>query len=481
MGSRLFGWAKPKTSMVNAWWWLVLGLLFVAFAGLSYWLAKRNLLQEQEQLANSLSQKMLAPMVLNDAHYAQHILDLLNAHPSVVSASLLDANGGVMAAYDPNGTSNEFALAQLGDGRSRFERSELMVMSPVSVGSQVLGNVHLRVDTNPSLSDALSSVTIVFGLLAMALFWMQSQGFNLRIAPKEDAESDDADNPLRLRAPRTWSPPDHALHEALAEAGIHMRYVPITDLSQGSLHGIEAVIHWDRTGALPVHVSPAEFIGLAERNDLVLPFEDWALKTAFSQAGNWHRHHGTLMLNFNITAKQFNTPTFPARIRALCAEFGLPHQAVALEIHEGMLLHMSPQQLRNFETFDSMGLALTIDGFGSTAQSHSLLRQWTLGGVKFDKRLMAQTADAHVLSARMQELARVALVRRIPIAAEGLSSVAQERAMKLMGCRLGQGSGTYQSLSAHTLDAILCKDNELQAKAVVQPWRSDTGSSALAV
>jgi EAL domain-containing protein (putative c-di-GMP-specific phosphodiesterase class I) len=73
------------------------------------------------------------------------------------------------------------------------------------------------------------------------------------------------------------------------------------------------------------------------------------------------------------------------------------------------------------------------------------------------------------------------LVRRIPIAAEGLSSVAQERAMKLMGCRLGQGSGTYQSLSAHTLDAILCKDNELQAKAVVQPWRSDTGSSALAV
>jgi EAL domain-containing protein (putative c-di-GMP-specific phosphodiesterase class I) len=123
--------------------------------------------------------------------------------------------------------------------------------------------------------------------------------------------------------------------------------------------------------------------------------------------------------------------------------------------------------------FDSMGLALTIDGFGSTAQSHTLLRQWSLAGAKFDKRLMAQTADANVLSARMQELARVALVRRIPIAAEGLSSVAQERAMKLMGCRLGQGSGTYQSLSAHTLDAIILQVSA-EVTEMTRPWRGQT-------
>lgn len=468
-------------SMVNGWWWLVLGLSFVAFAGLSYTLAKRTLLQEQEQLASSLSQKMLAPMVLNDPNYAQHILDLLKDHPSVVSANLLDAKGGVMAAYDVDGLNKEFSLAQLGDGRSRFERSELMVMSPVSVGSQVLGNIHMRVDTVPSLSDSLSSVTVVFGFLAMALFWMQSQGIKMRIAPKEDPSGNDPNNTRRLRASRVWCPPDQALHEALDEAGIHMRYVPITQLSQGGLHGVEAVIHWDRPGALPVHVSPAEFIGLAERNDLVLPFEDWALKTAFSQAGNWHRHQGALVLNFNITAKQFNQPTFAARIRALCAEFGLPHTSVSLEIHEGMLLHMSSQQIRNFEVFANMGLALTIDGFGSTAQSHSLLRQWSLAGIKFDKRLMAQNADADILSTRMQELARVALKRRITIAAEGLSCVAQERAMKLMGCRLGQGNCAYQSLAAHTLDAILCNDIDGVAQAAVQPWRGNPNTGAVAI
>jgi EAL domain-containing protein (putative c-di-GMP-specific phosphodiesterase class I) len=79
----------------------------------------------------------------------------------------------------------------------------------------------------------------------------------------------------------------------------------------------------------------------------------------------------------------------------------------------------------------------------------------------------------------MQELARVALVRRIPIAAEGLSSVAQERAMKLMGCRLGQGSGTYQSLSAHTLDAIF-KQNVDVSLSMTQPWRDQQTSATVA-
>jgi hypothetical protein len=70
---------------------------------------------------------------------------------------------------------------------------------------------------------------------------------------------------------------------------------------------------------------------------------------------------------------------------------------------------------------------------------------------------------------------------RILIAAEGLSSLAQERAMKLMGCRLGQGTGSYQSLSTNTLNTILCKDPEQLGQAVVQPWRSSPDSGAVAV
>jgi EAL domain-containing protein (putative c-di-GMP-specific phosphodiesterase class I) len=53
--------------------------------------------------------------------------------------------------------------------------------------------------------------------------------------------------------------------------------------------------------------------------------------------------------------------------------------------------------------------------------------------------------------------------------AEGLVSVAQERAMQLMGCRLGQGNGMYQSMSSHTLDAVLCKDEGAQV-ANLRPW-----------
>jgi EAL domain-containing protein (putative c-di-GMP-specific phosphodiesterase class I) len=143
---------------------------------------------------------------------------------------------------------------------------------------------------------------------------------------------------------------------------------------------------------------------------------------------------------------------------------------LALEIHEGVLAHMDSKALKSFEGFSVMGLGLTVDGFGSTAKSHSLLRNCPIQRVKFDKRLMAQDANATVLGARMQELARVALSLNVPIMAEGLVSVAQERAMQLMGCRLGQGNGMYQSMSAHTLDAVLCKEEGIDM-GVIRPWQ----------
>lgn len=460
---------KPRRSMVTPWWWLALAVLFVSFASLSYWYTKRSLIQEQEQLATALSQKLLAPMVLNDQNYAQHILDFLKDQPGVVSASLVDANGGVVAVFDPMGEGESFALAQLDDGRSRFERSELLVMSPVSVGSQVLGNVHMRVDTTPSFSGALSSTTIVFGLLAMGLFWIQSQGIHLRIAPKA------SQNPLPPKRSIQWSAPDKAAHTALEAAGIHLRYVPITDLKNGSLQGVEAMVHWNRPDASPIQVSPAEFIGLAERNELVLPFEDWVLKTAFSQVSHWHALDGSLKLSFNITASQFMNPAFPQRVRDLCAEFALPCHALALEIHEGVLLHMSTEQLQHFEAFERMGLSLTIDGFGSTAQSHQFLRRLPLAAVKFDKRLIAHSEQENALSSRLQALAELATTRQVPFSVEGLTSAAQKQAIQNLGCQIGQGNGIYQSLASHTLDAIYLNNQEQSAD--ITPWRTTPTSS----
>lgn len=453
---------------VSMWWWLVLAVAFVVACGAAYWLARQALLKEQEQLVQSLSQKLLAPMVLKDQDYAQHVMSLLAEHGSVVSADLLDAQGAVVATYGSDATEGDFQLAQL-DSRSRFERHELLVMSPVSVGGQVLGNVHMRVDTTPDLTQSLGGVSVVFALLAILLYVVQARGIQFRIEKKNQNPTPDSST-TRMVASRPWSPPDRAVDEALTAAGISVRYVPITHLGKSSLHSVEAMVHWQRPTGQVVHVSPAEFVGLAERSGLILPFADWVLNTAISQVAHWHKHHGTLGLSLNISAQQFMSPTFPAKIRALCAEYALPHSALSLEIHEGVLAHMDNKALKNFEGFSVMGLGLTVDGFGSTAKSHSLLRNCPIQRVKFDKRLMAQDANATVLGARMQELARVALSLNVQIMAEGLASVAQERAMQLMGCRLGQGNGMYQSMSAHTLDAVLCKEEGIDM-GVIRPWQ----------
>lgn len=458
----------PIRHSISIGWWWVLAVLFLTSCGVAYWSARQALLEEQEQLVNSLSQKLLAPMVLSDKAYAQHVMNFLSDHTSVVAADLIDANGAVVARYGEGVSEGEFAPAPL-DSTSRLEQHELLLMSPVSVGGAVLGNIHMRVDTTPNVTESLGGVTLVFGLLAILLYVLQTRGLNFRIEKKEKPVSVDAATATRVIPPRVWTPPDRAVAEALTAAGISVRYIPITHLGKNSLHSVEAMVYWARPTGQVLHVSPAEFVGLAERSGLVLPFDEWVLNTAFSQVAHWHKQHGDLGLSFNISAQQFMSPHFPAKIRSLCAQYGLPHNAVCLEIHEGVLAHMDPKALKHFEAFSVMGLGLTVDGFGTTAKSHSLLRNWPVQRVKFDKRLMAQDANATVLGARMQELARVALSLSVPIMAEGLVSVAQERAMQLMGCRLGQGNGMNQSMSSHTLDAVLCKVEGAQV-ADLRPW-----------
>lgn len=456
---------RHHRSRVKPQWWVVLVVLFFAFAGFSYWQVKHDIVQEREQLTASLSHKLLAPMALNDSNYAQDILNFLKDQPRVVSARLADVDGALVASFDSMGQGENFALMQLNDGRVRFDRSELLMVSPIKAGNQVLGHIHLRLNTSPSFVDAFGTTIIVFGLMAMGLLWMHLQGAGLSMVPRES---------LHHESKRSWQAPDQAIHDALEQAGISMRYVPITDVETGGLRGVEAVVHWARPSEMPVHVSTAEFIGLAEKNDLILPFEDWALKTALSQVANWYVAHGSLALSFNITAKQFNSDFFPRRVRDLCRDFGLPLQAVSLEIHESVMAHMTPTQLLNIQVFERQGLPLTIDGFGSTSHAHNLLQQTTLAAVKFDYRLLVQSEHEDVLSERVQELANLAKTQQIALAAEGVCSGAQERAVGLLGCATYQGMGYYQSLASNTLDAILLSNHD--AKTAPKTWRNSVNS-----
>jgi EAL domain-containing protein (putative c-di-GMP-specific phosphodiesterase class I) len=244
----------------------------------------------------------------------------------------------------------------------------------------------------------------------------------------------------------------------MAEAGISVRYLPITQLDPSGLHSVEAMVQWLRPEGHLVFVSPAECVGMAERSGLVLPVEEWVMRTALSQIGTWHKQHGSLGLSFNLTARQFMDPSFAARVRALCVECALPYQALNLEIHESVLALMPSNALQGFEHFARFGLNLSVDGFGSSVHSESLLHNCPIRRVKLDLRLVAKAAELGTLSERIQELARLAASLRVPLSAEGVVSDDQVQTMQALGCKWVQGSGVYQSLSAHTLGGILCQD-----------------------
>jgi EAL domain-containing protein (putative c-di-GMP-specific phosphodiesterase class I) len=76
------------------------------------------------------------------------------------------------------------------------------------------------------------------------------------------------------------------LQDALKEADISLEYRPIKRISDKGIFGAEVIVCWRHPSGQTLHVSPSDFIALAERSDLFLPFAHWVLETAEQHTTN---------------------------------------------------------------------------------------------------------------------------------------------------------------------------------------------------
>ena len=131
------------------------------------------------------------------------------------------------------------------------------------------------------------------------------------------------------------------LRAALADGQLSLVYQPIVELRSGRVCKAEALLRWQHPelGA----ISPAQFIPVAESTGQIGQIGDWIFETAARQALRWR---ATLDPGFQISINrsplQFKATgqrtAWPERLTAL----GLPGDAMAVEITEGLLITAPP-------------------------------------------------------------------------------------------------------------------------------------------
>lgn len=424
-------------------------LLIVAVCYLSFKAIEQSIIEENEVLVHSMAQSLLPALLVGDTQQVDNLLKTLESYPGIQSAELISGAGIPLASYARNGVGidparTEFALASADEGLSS---NGLHVMAPLTFDTQILANLHIAVNLWPAYLRIIQWLGLLLILPSAVYVVVKQLRIKIRVEKfiNHNGSGPGADNEFNL---------DSALQDALKEADISLEYQPIKRVSDKGIFGAEVIVCWRHPSGQTLHVSPSDFIALAERNGLFLPFAHWVLETACKQFAAWQHQHGPLVLALNIAPSQLKDSGFYQKVRDVCAATQFPHQLIEFEINEAVLLR-APNALTDVATFSQQSMSLTVDGFGLSTRSHELLQSNAIHKIKFAPQLIKNVAQDAEMCAHVRSFAHLALAHDVQMMADGLRSDEQTEIMQKLGCVLGQGPHLSRALSSKQFEELL--------------------------
>ncbi|MGB7848081.1 MAG: EAL domain-containing protein [Candidatus Acidiferrum sp.] len=240
------------------------------------------------------------------------------------------------------------------------------------------------------------------------------------------------------------------LRLAFERSEFFLVYQPQIDVATGRLTGLEALLRWQhpKMGLVP----PDKFIRIAENCGLIVPLGEWVLKSACSQASEWHRE-GLLEVPVavNVSAVQFRQEGFLDLVRRVLEETSLGPQYLELEITESLLLSNSDIMLSVLRELKDMGVKLAIDDFGTGYSSLSYLRQFPVSKLKIDRSFVQNVAVNPDDAAITGTIISMGKSLNLKVIAEGVETEEQMSFLRAHHCDEIQGYYFSKPLTADKL------------------------------
>jgi diguanylate cyclase (GGDEF)-like protein len=262
----------------------------------------------------------------------------------------------------------------------------------------------------------------------------------------------------------------HGLRRAIDAGQLRVHYQPIVALDHPRVLGFEALVRWQHpTKGL---LAPADFIEIAEDSGLIVPVGAHVLAEACRQAAVWRRDRADceeLHVAVNVSAAQFNHPTFVATVGAVLRETGLDPDALWLEITETSILADVKAAAGTLDAIRALGAHLAVDDFGTGYTSLTYLRQFPVEVLKVDRSFVSGLGRDREDQAIVEMIINLGHTLDLQIVAEGVETNVQLDELRRLRCTAAQGyhfgrpapaetawDSVEKVLAAHrdTLDAI---------------------------
>jgi len=247
------------------------------------------------------------------------------------------------------------------------------------------------------------------------------------------------------------------LKHAIEGNELDLHYQAKWDLKLGGITGVEALLRWHHPQL--GHVSPGEFIPVAESFGMINELGEWIMRTACRQFVAWRDEltEPPLRIAINISGVQLLQPRFAERIRAVFAEEMVDPKHFELEVTESFAIENFGEVVKILGELRDLGFLISIDDFGAGYSSMKYLLQLPIHCMKIDKTLIDELGHNKRSQVVVSTLIEMARRLDLTVVAEGVELPEQLRVLESYRCDQVQGYLLSKPLPAAGVPDLLAR------------------------
>ncbi|PLK25242.1 GGDEF domain-containing protein [Porphyrobacter sp. TH134] len=225
------------------------------------------------------------------------------------------------------------------------------------------------------------------------------------------------------------------LRDAVDRNELRLAYQPLVDPVTNEVKCFEALLRWHDEDQ--GYISPAQFIPVAENDDLIIRIGEAALKQACIDAQAWP---DPIRVAVNVSAKQFIRPGLRKAVAAALEASGLPPQRLELEITESVFVGDLETVDATFRDLKKLGVRLALDDFGTGYSSLGYLKHGHFDKIKIDQSFVRGcTENGDINPAIITAIVALAKALGMETVAEGVEAMDELALVRERGADLVQG------------------------------------------
>lgn len=228
------------------------------------------------------------------------------------------------------------------------------------------------------------------------------------------------------------------LMNAIENNEMYVVFQPKVILAHDKVNGFEALIRWNNKEL--GHVSPNEFISVAEANGLILPIGNFVLREVFKKIQVLlNSGYCNFKIAVNLSDIQLRDKSLVEYVKKLCSECNTDGRYIEFEITESILIKSYDDTLESLYNLKQLGATIALDDFGTGYSSLNYLTKLPIDTLKIDRSFIIDMIENHKSRWIIENIIELSHKLGIEVVAEGVELEEQVDYLKSILCDIVQG------------------------------------------